>query len=747
MRCPWPSVVAAALTALVSAVAASWWSWKQLETRLAAQEERLAKDFEKRLAAHEDRLTRLEQRYETGHSKRPSVTAEEPRSEMPKSPKTLPRRLQHHAADQPKKTIEENFDSFASYLRGQEAPAMLSAMPWVTCLLAVNTYGEFPSADKDMNCNDISDLTDAEKATITYSAIGFKAKLFAVLEKHHGDVRLHDLAVASAAFGIAVLPHFPPGVKSAMGLGNLLRPIEIAASSNLDDRLEIARHLLTQYSTGNLTFVGFGLEMVRKKVITVEPEMLRVVAWGTLRWWLIKPSADSDCDYANSAYYVQSGGLQSALRNMEGFADLSKSLTNETTFKETYPAFAIQYAVEHPEVLDEKTSDGLTMMMEASKLRSCKVNDLAFTGLLEAHEMLDMPINTMAEWGKDAAMLAEEAGYANRSAILEEKVLEKDLEDTPFVYHFPYMALLILGSHIVLFLVSMIFIFGHGSGSVTRATLATHGQDFVMKIVVFMACNALIMSSTAPALLLRPGSLLKVSCNLHVPSSWPIFFLLGVAFLVFVILDFRKANDLAQGQGPVAKTVTAENIYQDPKVPILTCLHTFVLSCVFVCVYWSALVQPIEMNLFSKFLWSCSLFVQYYISSKFKEESRILSFASLSRWAVRLDDQENNELWAVLLRQSKMADGAVNGQIPRLSRVEVLLRFAMCYVSNGLFRILIVYSLPVYLAASGSASDFALNAFAVTFISELDDLPDSVDYELGEYEPLQGEQCEMKPLA
>lgn len=561
--------------------------------------------------------------------------------------------------------------------------------------------------------------------------------------------------MASAAFGIAVLPFVPAKLMEALRtvMKPLLSPMEGTASSNLDDRLEIARHLLTQYSTGNLTFVGFGLEMVRKKVITVEPEMLRVVAWATLRWWLIKPSADSDCDYSNSAYYVEAGGLQSALRAMEGFAaregfgDLSKSLTNETAFKWTYPAFAIQYAVEHPEVLDEKTSDGLTMMMEASKSRSCNRNDLAFKGLLEAHEMLDMPINTMTEWGKDAAMLAEEAGYANRSAILEEKVLEKDLEDTPFVYHFPYMALLILGSHIVLFLVSMIFIFGHGSGSVTRATLATHGQDFVAKIVVFMACNALIMSSTAPALLLRPGSLLKVSCNLHVPSSWPIFFLLGVAFLVFVILDFRKANDLAQGQGPVAKTVTAENIYQDPKVPILTCLHTFVLSCVFVCVYWSALVQPIEMNLFSKFLWSCSLFVQYYISSKFKEESRFLSFASLSRWAVRLDDQENNELWAVLLRQSKMADGAVNGQIPRLSRVEVLLRFAMCYVSNGLFRILIVYSLPVYLAASGSASDFALNAFAVTFISELDDLPDSVDYELGEYEPLHGEQCEMKPLA
>ena len=45
------------------------------------------------------------------------------------------------------------------------------------------------------------------------------------------------------------------------------------------------------------------------------------------------------------------------------------------------------------------------------------------------------------------------------------------------------------------------------------------------------------------------------------------------------------------------------------------------------------------------------------------------------------------------------------------------------YVSNGLFRIWIVYSLPVYLAASEQTSEFALNAFAVTFISELDDLP------------------------
>ena len=57
-------------------------------------------------------------------------------------------------------------------------------------------------------------------------------------------------------------------------------------------------------------------------------------------------------------------------------------------------------------------------------------------------------------------------------------------------------------------------------------------------------------------------------------------------------------------------------------------------------------------------------------------------------------------------------------------------------MSNGLYRIFIVYSLPVYLATSGAASDFALNAFAVTFVSDLDNLPADVEYQRFSYQSL-----------
>eukprot|EP00438_Fugacium_kawagutii_P033165 Skav231893 [mRNA] locus=scaffold960:26524:27098:+ [translate_table: standard] len=164
-------------------------------------------------------------------------------------------------------------------------------------------------------------------------------------------------------------------------------------------------------------------------------------------------------------------------------------------------------------------------------------------------------------------------------------------------------------------------------------------------------------------------------------------------------------------------------------------MHTFLLSVIFVCVYWNKVVGPVQMNLFTRFCWAFALFVQYYLSSKFRSSSEASQgFENFGRWAVCLDDQCGNSLWAVLLKKGKLvADGE---PAPLLSRPEVLLRFFMDYIANGFFRILILYSLPVYLATSEQASDFALNAFAVTFITEIDNLSEPAEYQIEGYQSL-----------
>ena len=55
------------------------------------------------------------------------------------------------------------------------------------------------------------------------------------------------------------------------------------------------------------------------------------------------------------------------------------------------------------------------------------------------------------------------------------------------------------------------------------------------------------------------------------------------------------------------------------------------------------------------------------------------------------------------------------------SDFEIKCRFAMSYISNGLYKAIIVYTLPLWLSRGG-LTDFVLNAFATVYIVELDDL-------------------------
>jgi len=259
-----------------------------------------------------------------------------------------------------------------------------------------------------------------------------------------------------------------------------------------------------------------------------------------------------------------------------------------------------------------------------------------------------------------------------------------------------------------------------------------HLEIFVDKTLILTGCNVAVNYAAAPEILGQISVMMEVPWNIEPTSSWPILCFLILVFVGFAFYDLVHSARMAS-DGPLPREVTAVNIYEDPKVPMSTCIQTFLLSGVFLGVYAGALLKPVQMTLFSRALWALSLFVQAYVTAVFRQEElefgswSTARLASLGRWAVRLDDQANQHgLWASLLSKAWLEEA--DSRAPKLSRAEVYTRFFMCYISNGLFRIFIVYSLPVYLATCGGMSDFALNAFAVTFISELDDLPSEASY-------------------
>lgn len=490
---------------------------------------------------------------------------------------------------------------------------------------------------------------------------------------------------------------------------------------HLDSRIEIVRRLFTEGASGNSSFLDVGFELAMKEVIQVEPALLRLLTWGTLRRWLVTGDETKDNLWN---LHVTLESIKHGL--IEG------------------PANVFQYAIDHPKFLNERSSDDRTLLMEAISLHSCPKRgnkdpcEESFFRVKSLHEELGVSFTAMDQGGKNAVMVGAQHGALDKAKSLQSAMLEEEMKKQPWIYHFNFMLSFVLVLHIALVLVTLLFDYCSGGWEWWLV------RDFLMKTGLLTACNVLIQYLVVPEVLLNPKAMLEIYYNIHMPHSWPIFALLTAIFIVYTIYDLKDAVTLEQ-KDFADPSVQAVNVYQDPKVSILTCMHTFLLSCIFVCVYWNKVVGPVQMNLFTRFCWAFALFVQYYLSSKFRSSPKASKeFGYFGRWAVCLDDQCGNNLWAVLLKKGKLeADGET---APLLSQPEVLLRFFMDYIANGFFRILILYSLPVYLATSEQASDFALNAFAVTFISEIDNLSEPAEYQIQGYESLESwlERREMK---
>ncbi|CAE7654598.1 unnamed protein product [Symbiodinium sp. CCMP2456] len=560
MACSCSSLLLGLLALLLaSGLSGLSWCWsyvKDLEKRVATVSD--VQDLQSRLAA-------LEVRCAMQHRATAAAATEPDKGElMPWPSSNSARHLSqtqekqdHEASDVLSRFFHTDNKTYKLRMRGAMAGAGMPPSTWKT----------LPGST--------SEERDAQKLTCA-ATVGYKDEAFAVLQKHP---QLADLALAAAAFGHVAFTNmddYDPDSVTEAALKFESAKVTRLAEDNLGSRLEIVRRLFTHFTqgSGNATFMDQGLDLARKKKIDVDKRMMRLVSWGLLRRWLLVEPLDLS---------VTGGGPFLA----DGFQNFQNFLTYRETWEMgpgeglVYPKAAMQYSMENPQVLEEKSSEGKTMLMEASSVRfRHNTGDTdPFKCLLAEAKLQETPIDQMSAKGETAAMLAAQAGLLDNSKELEELKVEKEIEDTSRVYHFQYMLLLVVGLHIAFAAVGLACSYSDTGDKQERTG---HLLDCLVKIVILTACNGLIHYALLPGLLLRPDVLLQVSCNLYLPSSWPIFALLAAAFSAFMINDLRSALAEAKKGVVGSQTVTAVNIYQDPKVPISHCLQTFVLSSIFV---------------------------------------------------------------------------------------------------------------------------------------------------------------------
>eukprot|EP00435_Cladocopium_sp_Y103_P028651 s2199_g7.t1 len=247
--------------------------------------------------------------------------------------------------------------------------------------------------------------------------------------------------------------------------------------------------------------------------------------------------------------------------------------------------------------------------------------------------------------------------------------------------------------------------------------------------------------------------------------------------------------------------------YQDPQFHFIGCVCVFGLMTLLMFIYVKIVLKPLEMDPKRMGLWLGSLLVQVKITLEgtltseqrprlrrvFDQSQGSQSHSPLPitsegeshedededegedkrcqalwdvvhhwyRWACCMVTPFNPKMWHLLMYAHKRnpnseqlriqkEDGKEDGKedVPaegQWSCFEMNSRFAMSYISNGLYKAIIVYTLPLWLSRGGLA-DFVLNAFATVYIVELDDVTDRETWKLmppqapGQQQPPPGQQ-------
>ena len=254
-----------------------------------------------------------------------------------------------------------------------------------------------------------------------------------------------------------------------------------------------------------------------------------------------------------------------------------------------------------------------------------------------------------------------------------------------------------------------------------------------------------------------------------------------IVVVIFAVIDYMDAREKAgksmAGKSPPPAKAFPEDRYQDPQFHFIGCVCVFGLMTILIIIYVKIVLKPLEMDPKRMGLWLGSLLVQVKItlddtlspkdqrdlqhafsdvrhafdhapnghgyqpmrsegashesSVGTREDKRYQALRKLMyhwyRWSFCMVTPYNQEMWHLLMYAQKgnpqemriqNEDGPAEGQ---WSWLEIFSRFVMSYISNGLYKAIIVYTLPLRLSRGG-LTDFVLNAFATVYIVELDDV-------------------------
>eukprot|EP00931_Biecheleriopsis_adriatica_P073508 TRINITY_DN47777_c0_g1_i1.p1 TRINITY_DN47777_c0_g1~~TRINITY_DN47777_c0_g1_i1.p1 ORF type:complete len:1264 (-),score=148.02 TRINITY_DN47777_c0_g1_i1:75-3866(-) len=401
-------------------------------------------------------------------------------------------------------------------------------------------------------------------------------------------------------------------------------------------------------------------------------------------------------------------------------------------------------------------AEGETLLM-VTACKSLPFHRLGFDDLVSVYRVMQISVDHTDKVGQSAIMRSAFCGREDRTGFLADALHEDWTERQRWewwqwwpVVNMTYTLLTVCGFFTLLFVVAKVREAPSGE-NVLESVLTDRRLEVLAKLAILFFINlSVIYVPPFWDLLGEKDYFYRAWLVWEVPL-WNITprvisitcVVLCCICFAFMIFDFweayqhaksTKSNDELGGIQPTDR-------YQSPATSFTDCVLVFVLMTTLMWLFLLYVWTPQRVTLFRKCLWGASVLVQGNIMISVKEMKKTNFFdwaCSLLRWTFCMDESgggpHNKEIWAMHMRAALATGGAdyvpvgfppnnrVEGK--RFSWPEIFFRFIFSYASNGLYRALIIYTLPIWLSSNEDISQFVLNAFAITFIVSLDDVPD-----------------------
>eukprot|EP00931_Biecheleriopsis_adriatica_P048834 TRINITY_DN2821_c0_g1_i6.p1 TRINITY_DN2821_c0_g1~~TRINITY_DN2821_c0_g1_i6.p1 ORF type:complete len:645 (-),score=101.69 TRINITY_DN2821_c0_g1_i6:26-1960(-) len=379
---------------------------------------------------------------------------------------------------------------------------------------------------------------------------------------------------------------------------------------------------------------------------------------------------------------------------------------------------------------------------EGCFINSCRCSkQLPAEALIRLASRFDVKMPSFAGVGRLGHVTPAMDAALHGHAAASEALMNEDFREDEDHNMFPYSAarhpvLLIASIMLVIWIVGILVPMCSGKGT---------GLDSQVCIIIAKGITLLILNCMMKyawsflRMVQATGGLIAAEAMIKTPwaqTTEDAGMVLGVLLactFAFMCLDLRKILSPGQeGEQKARAKLVLRDIYQDVNTPFLRCMQRFALTLIFLLCYETVCGKAQDPTLRSLTFWYLSVLVQIYFaeSCSKRESDNDFGFCDLLRWACCADLPYEPDLWKVLFQSQTVTvvnedaedDKDKEGVPVSCGTLELTCRFILSYISNGFIRVIVLYTLPIFLATTTDEKDFALNAFAVTFIVELDNL-------------------------